>query len=144
MLTILIWSGLSGMPSLVTVIPAPPFDWSCAAVLPSTYCALRLWTWMLLLTASGALPAGACSDSGVPLPFASVAIAFSLLDLPRMKDPPVAASAKPAAPITSASVTATVAGPTDRTAPRQRRSPGGITLANVCSLYGCAQCVAVG
>src|SRR5579859_4765949 len=69
------------------------------------------------LTASGAAPEGATKDSGAFLELERDAVEVSLLALPRMKVPPVAASARPAPPITKARVSAlAAAGCSDRRA----------------------------
>jgi hypothetical protein len=65
---------------------------------------------VVLLTENGDWPAGACSDSGIPVLSFKTAVAFSVFVFPRRKFPPFAASAKPAAPMSSAIETATVAG----------------------------------
>ena len=94
---------------------------------PPTYCALRRLTWVVLLTEKGDWPAGAFSDSGIPVLSVRTAVAFSVLVFPRRKFPPFAASAKPAAPMISAIDTATVAGPRDCTPVRR----GAATPVNV-------------
>ena len=87
-------------------------------------------------TASGATPAGADRLSGVPLESDRLAVEVSRLALPRMKVPPVAASAKPAPLTTRARVTAiTVAGLSDRSTPRQRRPPGSGTAAAIFDVH---------
>jgi hypothetical protein len=61
-------------------------------------------------TARGACAAGADSVSGVPLESNSDAVEVSLLALPKLNVPPVAASANPGPPISNDRVTATAAG----------------------------------
>src|SRR5215467_10570248 len=82
--------------------------------------ALRFLTMVCWLTVSGALCAGADSDSGMPLVFDSVAVAVSVLALPSRKLPPLAASAKPAPANTKANVKAIAEGLRERRAARAR------------------------
>ena len=128
------YASVSGMSAPPKVIPAPPVDWSCEALSPPTYWALRRLTWVLLVTESGDLPGGALSASGIPVLSLRIVVALSALVLPRRKLPPVAASANPAAPMISATVTATVAGPTDLSARPPRRRTPVTTCAMFCSL----------
>ena len=59
-------------------VPTPPVGCSCAAVRPPVYSVLRFLTIVAWLTASGALPAGADSASGLPREFDTEAVAISL------------------------------------------------------------------
>ncbi len=62
---------------------------------PSTLSALRRDTLVEVLTASGALPAGARRLRAVPFVLVSVVVVDAELDRPRMNFPPVAATAVP-------------------------------------------------
>src|SRR5580700_6295483 len=86
-------------------MPKLPVGFSCDALRPPTYWALRLRTMTLRLTASGALFFGAPSESGVPRELDTPAVEVSELDRPSRNVPPVAAPARPAPPKINAIVT---------------------------------------
>src|SRR5580692_8018594 len=117
-------SWLRAMSAFGTVNPSPPVSLRLAALRPPRYWELRSLTSALRLTAIGALPFGADSESGVPRELASDAVDDSWLDRPRVSAPPFEAPARPAPPkMTASARAAAVAG---RTVPgRSERSRAG-------------------
>src|SRR5579863_2574176 len=88
----------------------PPPWTSPPALTPPTSLAFRCGTWTLLLTVSGAAVADEDRLSAVPLVLASELTLVAVLDLPKMKEPPVAATAVPDIAKNSAISEITIAG----------------------------------
>src|SRR5215831_84169 len=112
-----------GMLLVGSLAASLPVVWSWAADRPPVNWALRLFTRVFWVTASGAWPVGAASLSGVPWVLVKVAVAVSVLALPSRKLPPLAASAIVVPPKRRARVTATTEeGRSERSVARRRRA----------------------